>query len=362
MVFDIDNEAKRVLPTTWGDFPLVAFIKHQPEDFQVREELGFEPEGSGEHLLVKVRKSELNTIEVAASLAHHAEVRPGEVSYSGLKDRNALTEQWFSIWLGKRPDPDWTIFNRPNCTVITASRHRRKLRRGSHKGNHFRIILRQATGDFETAQSRFNQITERGIPNYFGEQRFGHRRKNLFRAEAMFVGRSKIRGRYQRGLVLSAARSWLFNRVLGERVDRGSWNRALEGEVVMLDGSRSVFPTEGDDATIAKRIAALDIHPTGPLCGRGIPRTTRLAFQTEESILSDLTDWRRALEETGLRAERRALRIRPRNPGWERDKSGDPVVEFTLGRGEYATSLLREIIGEGPPSDRNRASDELHSL
>ena len=177
MVFAIDNEAKRVLPTTWGDFPLAAFIKHQPEDFQVREELGFEPEGSGEHLLVKVRKSELNTIEVAASLAHHAEVRPGEVSYSGLKDRNALTEQWFSIWLGKRPDPDWTIFNRPNCTVITASRHRRKLRRGSHKGNHFRIILRQATGDFETAQSRFNQITERGIPNYFGEQRFGHRRK-----------------------------------------------------------------------------------------------------------------------------------------------------------------------------------------
>ena len=167
-----------MLPTTWGDFPLAA-LSNTSLKISGQRRAGFVTGGSGEHLLVKVRKSELNTIEVAASLAHHAEVRPGEVSYSGLKDRNALTEQWFSIWLGKRPDPDWTIFNRPNCTVITASRHRRKLRRGSHKGNHFRIILRQATGDFETAQSRFNQITERGIPNYFGEQRFGHRRKNL---------------------------------------------------------------------------------------------------------------------------------------------------------------------------------------
>lgn len=344
MEFDIEKERNRVFPFAWGEPPLSALIKQQPDDFQVREELGFEPDGEGEHLLVKVRKRERNTTDIVSLLAQYAELRPRDIGYSGLKDRNAVTEQWFSLWLGNRSDPDWAKFNGPSCTVITSSRHHRKLRRGSHKCNHFRIILRRVTGDIEAAEDCFDRIVRQGFPNYFGEQRFGSQRNNLIRVNRLFSGSGKIKGRHQRGLILSAARSWLFNRVLGERVAAGNWNSPLEEEVVMLDGSRSIFTTERGDTTVGERIARLDLHPTGPLCGQGGPEPTTMASRFEDAVLSGVTDWRSALEEEGLKSERRSLRARPLSPNWERERSGDHVIDFSLGRGEYATTLLREIL------------------
>ena len=159
----------------------------------------------------------------------------------------------------------------------------------------------------------------------------------------MFAGRRVKRD--QRTMLLSAARSALFNRVLDARVADGSWNRALDGEVWMLDGSRSVFGPEPFDDALAARLAAFDIHPTGPLWGRGELRTTGAARAIETDALSEpvLVRLREGLEAAGLKQERRALRLRPDDLAWE--WLGDDVLQltFALPPGAYATTVLAEL-------------------
>lgn len=322
-----------------------------PEDFQVEEQLGFVPDGAGEHVFLQIRKRNANTDWLARQLARIAGVRPGEVSYAGLKDRHAVTTQWFSVQLPGREMPDWSGLLSDDVQLLTAVRNSRKLRRGALRGNRFTIVLRDLRGDMVALAARLTCVAAQGVPNYFGTQRFGHDGGNLDKAAALFAGSLKVRDRHVRGLYLSAARSHLFNRVLSQRIADGTWNAALPGEAMMLEGTHSVFVTDVIDAAIAQRVNEFDIHPTGPLWGRGSLLARDAALALETAALAPFSAFRLGLENAGLAQERRALRVRVMDLVWEFPAADVLQVRFQLPAGSYATSVLRELIDTPPTLD-----------
>ncbi len=333
-----------ILPYVDGSPQLQGRLRTAPEDFQVREELDFTLDGAGEHAWLWVRKRGANTEWVAKRLAERAGVSAREVSYAGLKDRHAVTEQWFSVHLPGKVDPDWETDPHPDFTVLNAVRHSRKLRRGALSGNAFRITVRDLEGDPAELAARLERIAADGVPNYFGEQRFGREAGNLERAAAMLSGREKVRDRHQRGLYLSAARSALFNAVLAQRVVEGNWNVALPGEVLMLAGSHSIFAAEEVDDTIRQRVAAFDVHPTGPLWGAGELRSSGPVRELEEATAATWPIFRDGLAAAGLTQERRALRLIVGDTKLEFPEARTAVLDFRLPAGAYATTVLRELL------------------
>lgn len=328
------------LPHAHGGAPIAGELRVQADDFRVEEILGFEPSGEGEHAFLVVEKTGANTEWVARQLAAAVGVAPMAVGYAGLKDRHAVTRQTFTVQLPGRADPDWTACAIPGVTVLNATRHNRKLKRGAHRGNRFRIRLREVRGDRAAADARLAAIENHGVPNYFGEQRFGREGQNIALANALFGGQRMPRA--QRGFALSAARSQLFNEVLGARVADSSWNRGLDGEVWMLDGTHAIFGPEPWNDALVQRLAALDIHPTGPLWGSGDLRCTQAVRELEQAIASATRELAEGLERAGLEQERRALRLVARNltHAWEDDTL---IVQFQLGAGAFATTVLREV-------------------
>jgi tRNA pseudouridine13 synthase len=332
------------LPRSLGTPASSGTIRSTPEDFRVDEILGFSPDGEGEHVLLHIEKRNCNTAWLAGELARFAGVAPRDVSYAGLKDRNAVTTQWFSLRLAGQAEPDWRQFKSEQVSLLEWQRHRRKLRRGSLRGNRFRILIRELQGDRDALEQRLITIKQQGVPNYFGEQRFGHQENNLAMAERLFVGSLKKPGRTERGLYISAARSYLFNQLLASRVTRGNWNHPLPGDLMMLDGRRSYFLAEEIDDELTRRTAALEIHPSGPLHGRGGRESTMGVAELEQSILQPYATWREGLEGYGLEQERRALRLRVEELTWSWPDSDSLELVFTLTKGSYATVVLRELI------------------
>lgn len=331
------------LPRAHGDAVLSARIRAVPEDFRVEELDVFAASGAGEHLLLEVEKRGMNTAFAARRLAEWAGVPESAIGYAGLKDRHAVTRQRFSVHLPKKVAPDVAALESGELRVLRADWHARKLPRGALAGNRFALLLREVEGSRDAIEARLQAIAARGVPNYFGEQRFGRTGDNVDQALAMFAGR-RVR-REQRTLLLSAGRSELFNRVLAARVAAGTWDAALEGEVWMLDGSRSVFGPEPWSDALAQRLADFDIHPTGPMWGEGVPRTTAEALALETDVLSAPRSLalRAGLERAGLRQERRALRLRPAELSWEWPAADQLALRFTLPPGAYATTVLSEL-------------------
>lgn len=305
-------------------------------------------EGEGEHLWLHVEKVELGTPQAAAVLAGHYGVRPRDVGYAGLKDRHARTRQWFSVPLpatAEPPAPPGT----DNLRCLEAVRHRRKLRRGAHSGNRFRLTLREVDGDRDALEADLARIAREGCPNYFGTQRFGRGDGNIELARALLGGRRLRRGT-QRSLALSAARSALFNAVLAARVGDGSWNRLLDGEAAMLDGSRSVFPVaDASDPTLQRRLDEFDIHPSGPLPGGGDRVVTAAAADLEDRLLAPYSKAVSALAGLRVDADRRALRLRPQDLSWEWPEDETLVLGFALPPGAFATVVLREALAVRTP-------------
>lgn len=331
-------------PCVQGTPEASGVIRSCPEDFRVDEELGFEADGEGEHLLVHLRKRNRNTDQVARELARHAGVRARDVSYCGLKDRVAVTTQWFSIWLPGKPDPDWSSLEDDDVQILTQSRHRKKLPRGALRANRFTIVLRNVEGDRDDLERRLITVLEQGVPNYFGEQRFGRGGSNLQSALSMFGGR-KVKDHHLRGLYLSAARSFLFNEVLAARIAAGNWNQVLPGEALMLTGSRSYFIANEIDDEIKRRHAEADVQPSGPLWGRGELPSQLEAQALEMSVLAEREAYRVGLEKTGLKQERRALCLSVSDLQWAWLPEGEHLqLQFSLPAGCYATSVLRELI------------------
>ncbi|MCP4696392.1 MAG: tRNA pseudouridine(13) synthase TruD [Gammaproteobacteria bacterium] len=321
-----------------------AMLRAAPEDFQVDEELGFSPDGKGEHVMLRVRKRNTNTEWVARLLAKLSNVRMVDVGYAGLKDRRAVTTQWFSVKLGKQAEPDWLEFADADVQVLLTGRHSRKIRRGALRGNRFAIILRDLRGDLSELSGKLEQVKKHGIPNYFGEQRFGRTGENVERAAALFTGALEVRSRHKRGLYLSAARSLLFNCVLSRRVGDLTWNKALPGDVMLLAGSQSVFALDKADEEIEKRIALGDIHPTGPMWGRGEPMSGFEPRTLEMQMAETYPVLAKGLEQAGLKQARRSLRLSIENLEWEFLASDTLRLDFFLPAGAYASSVLRELV------------------
>ncbi len=316
-------------------------IKDAPADFLVEEHLGFEPDGGPAHVLLRVQKTSANTLDVARALARHAGARVMDVGFAGLKDRQAVATQWFSVPASQR-NPDWPGLQGAGYTVLAAHPHSRKLRRGALAGNRFRIRVTGLAGAAADLAARLAAVAATGVPNYFGPQRFGGGGSNLVRV-AHWLDSGRLPGRRdQRSFTLSAARSLAFNAVLGARVRAQSWNRLQEGDILNLDGSGSVFLADGSEA-LAARVARGDLHPTGPLPGRGGMTPAASAAQVEAAALAPYAGVVEALAAAGVDAERRALRVIP----WEFEwtwQGTDLALAFLLPRGAYATMVLREIV------------------
>lgn len=313
--FSLDFPYSLGAPACRADFRV------QPEDFRVEEDLGFEPSGEGEHLLVHLQKRGDNTGWVAEQLAGYFQLRQVDVGFCGLKDRHAVTSQWFSLHLPGQPAADdesrlhaFLDAVETDLTLLGFGRHNRKLRRGQHRTNVFTLMLRNLS-DSSELESRLEAIARQGVPNYFGEQRFGRGGSNLFWAHKWFGEGEQIRNRNRRMMVQSAARSYLFNRVLAARVEDGSWMHALEG------------------------IADSD---TGPLWGRGRPQVDERLAAQEQVHLEAFASWLNGLEHVGLQQERRALVLTPGDFNW-RQEDDSLQLGFSLPPGTFATAVLREL-------------------
>jgi tRNA pseudouridine13 synthase len=318
----------------------------QPEDFWVEEQLGFEPAGSGSHALLRVRKRGCNTEWVARELARHGGCRVSEVGFAGLKDRHAVAIQWYSAPLGRAGIEHWQALRGAEFEVLEAHLHARKLPRGALQGNQFRIRVRALRGDPAAVGARLEALRARGVPNYFGPQRFGRDAANLRRlGHIAAVGSGAHRG--ERAFALSSARSLIFNAVLAERVEQGSWGELLPGDIANLDGRGSIFAVDALTAELVARAERLEIHPTGPLWGRGPPPSGGATLERERRIAELLERPCELTVRAGMRQERRSLRLAVRELSYVL-AAGELELAFSLTRGGYATAVLREIMDVMP--------------
>lgn len=321
-------------------------IRAAPEDFQVEEVLGFEPDGEGDHLFLWVRKTGANTEWVSRKLAGLLRIPSSAVGYAGLKDRHAITLQWFSVPRPKTGCPDWATLSPLGIEVLSERLHRRKLKRGALAGNRFRLLIRDFFPPPDALEARLRQLGDLGAPDYFGEQRFGHEEGNLHGAHALLTGQVGRVSRHERGLWLSAARSQVFNEVLAERVRRGDWDRPQPGDCLQLDGSHSYFLADDMDEALTARAAAMDLHPTGPLWGEGEPPTGGAVRALECAVAAPFGPWLSGLARYEMRQERRALRVRVRDLVARQAPEG-LRLELALPASAYATTVLREILDWG---------------
>lgn len=334
-------------PTAWGGGPLSSgVLRASPEDFEVHEILGFGASGAGPHALLTIRKRGANTEWVARELARIAGCKPFEVGFAGLKDRNAVTTQAFTVPRGKREAAEFVGQKGEGWEVLESTAHQRKLPRGALEGNRFVIMVREMACDVALLRERLESIAAGGVPNYFGPQRFGRDAGNLeqvLRAAESAADRRPSRGRGDQGFMLSAARSLVFNAILATRVEAGSWNRLLAGDVANLDGRGSVFAVEAPDAELERRCMEMDIHPTAPLPGEGQSLAQGAVLDLETSVGAQFPEVQVVIGAERMKAERRALRLRVRE--LTHDFHDDALrLCFSLSAGSFATAVLREII------------------
>jgi tRNA pseudouridine13 synthase len=335
--------------------PLCGQFRILPEDFIVDEQMDIALSGTGEHLWLQVRKTSSNTDWVAIQLANIAGMAAKEVGYAGQKDRHAITTQWFSLQLPGKADPDFSALP-PEIEILQQRRHDKKLRRGALTSNHFVLTLRHCTGDFSQAQGICQQITQHGVPNYYGEQRFGNGGGNVEKATRWFSGELRPKTRNQFSLYLSAARSWIFNHILAQRVAQGTWNQRLAGDVFMLEGSNAWF-ADDNDPNIQQRLDSLDIHPSGVLWGKGEMDSQAEAQALETEQAAQFPVLCAGLEKQGLKSERRALRIKVGEIGFEVLDAETLRLAFTLPPGAYATVLLEQLGVFSSPQTVGQASE-----
>jgi tRNA pseudouridine13 synthase len=341
----MDFNALRVLPR-WPRYlgpPLAkGELRMHPEDFRVDELAQVSPSGEGDHLWVQVTKRGANTDWIAGQLAVAAGCAARDVGYAGLKDRYAVTTQWFSIPLPAATESSWHEWKIPEATIIQAVRHQRKLKRGVLTGNRFRIVVRNIQGDAGELLQRLEHVRLRGLPNYFGPQRFGHAGDNAWKGARWLVEGGKL-PRAKRSIYLSAVRSFLFNQVLAQRVHQNNWDQLLEGDVVMLDGTHSVFLCDAGDPQQVQRCREFDLHPTGPLPGNTGFSPLGMAAQLEAAALEPHRELIEALCKARVDADRRSLRLRVDSMLWQ-FHGGELHLDFALPPGSYATTVIDELV------------------
>ena len=330
---DIEHMTLPKWPNAYPHSGASATLKLLNEDFVVTEVPLQLPSGEGEHLWLDIEKNGANTAFVAQQLAEAAGVQEKDVGYAGLKDRHAVTRQWFSIYLPKGETPDLTLLQHPEFSVLGQSRHLKKLRRGDLQGNRFRIVLRDVAGDRDAIEANLKAVASQGVPNYFGAQRFGHDGGNVEQGRAMLAREIRVRNPKKKGIYLSAVRSFVFNEVLALRIQQGLWGKTLPGDVM-------------DEAG----------RPTGPLWGRGRVITTDQAQALENGVAEGHATLCDGMEHAGLDQDRRPLVASPAEMSWAWPQADQLVLAFSLHAGSYATSVLGEIVRTTEP-DRHTESE-----
>ena len=338
------------LPGTGGK------IRICPEDFEVEEIPAYEPCGTGDHLFLWTEKRGRTTREVALEIARRLGADARDVGYAGLKDRNALTRQYFSVpaspsVLGKLLSLD----NLPadaGFRVLSSARHGNKLKTGHLKGNRFRILIRDTVPDApDRALAILAELAAAGLPNAFGAQRFGRDGMNAARGRALVLGEKTpetarlFRDRFLRRLCISAYQSLLFNRLLARRMADGLFQRAVPGDLMKKLDTGGLFISEDADAD-THRMETFGIAPTGPLFGHRMMCPAGDALAREEAILAEegirLDSFRHLKGDA--EGARRPLRIPVTASAAPGADEGTLRLDFALPKGSFATVLLREVM------------------
>lgn len=321
-------------------------IRRVAEDFRVAEVPAYLPAGHGGHLFVQFEKHGLTTREAVTRMAKALGVNVRDVGVAGQKDKHAVTTQWASF---ERVSADAALgLSLPNLRVLAASPHPHKLRTGHVRSNHFEIVIRETT-ELATARAVLEQLERDGVPNYYGDQRFGRGENNVARAFAMVRGETRPpRDHFERKLLMSSLQSALFNTWLAERVTEDLYARPILGDLLRKESSGGIFLNEDNDDA-ARRMAAWEISATGPMFGAEMPHPSAEAERRERAVFerSQLTDEMLAAHVKLGAGTRRAARVRIGACEVEAHEDG-LRLRFELPAGAYATSVLREVMKPNP--------------
>lgn len=362
MIAQVKEPVTSALPAfayLYGKPASSGLLRSEKSDFKVFEKLPFLPCGEGEHLFIHIRKTGANTAFVAKQLAQYFSVKESLVSYAGLKDRFAVTEQWFGVHLPGKQSYDLSDLAIDGVEVLSSKRHNKKLRIGGLEGNRFEITLRDVS-ELDELVRRWHVISNHGVPNYFGEQRFGINGGNIDKALSLFAG-GKVNDKKKRGMYLSAARSLIFNQMISQRIEQENFDNLIDGDVLMLAGTQSVFLAETIDQSLTDRHLSHDVDITAPMWGAGELMTTAQALAFEQSVAEQQPEFCLGLPRFGLKQERRRTRLVMKEP--KIDIDNDVVtLSFFLPPGAYATTIMRELIHYTDLTERvdvsaNRQSD-----
>lgn len=323
----------------YGKPTVTGQIRVLPEHFQVEEILPFQPDGEGENHMIHVEKIGLTTHQVADMLAKFAGVPSRDVSWAGLKDKHGITRQWLSVRIPGKAEPDWQQLNSDQLTILAASRHLKKLRTGALLGNRFKIAV-SGIDSIEPLLERLQQLPN-GVPNYYGEQRFGHGGRNVARAAEMFAGK-RVKDRNKRSIYLSAARSFLFNQVLSARFAQHG-HRSFNGDAMMLRGSNSFFIAEQWDDELQQRLNKGEICRSIPLWGDGGGGAQGEAAEYEQAQVASWPQLCDGLAGARMKPERRLALLIPEQFKYHHENNV-LWLEFSLPSGAFATSILRELV------------------
>jgi tRNA pseudouridine13 synthase len=325
-------------------------LKARPEDFQVEELPAYEPGGSGEHLYIMIQKTGLSTLQMVSIVARHFRVQQGAVGFAGLKDKDAVTRQVVSVHLPGKNVADFPALGHPKLTVLWSDLHGNKLRRGHLRGNRFTIKIRDVEpGKVVHAKRTLDMLTRLGLPNRYGEQRFGRAQNNHLIGRAFLVGDDQaaitelfappgpvpsehavgralfLEGKYAqaadtlppgaeaesvvmrnlaagrpprtalrnigytaRSFYLSSFQSAVFNAVLDQRLADGTWNQLLEGDLAFKHENGAVFSVDAPamaDPATMERLQAMLISPSGPMWGLAMTRAAGSVGEIEDAAL-----------------------------------------------------------------------------
>jgi tRNA pseudouridine13 synthase len=337
------------LPYLTAELPGIGgTIKDRPEDFVVEELPAYLPSGEGEFLYLWVEKRGLSAEQMTSHLARELKIAIQDIGVAGLKDRHAITRQWISV--PQRCEPRLSDQPHPQISVLQRDRHRNKLRPGHLRGNRFSILVRNVVPE---AASRAAAIADRlrqtGVPNYYGEQRFGRDAETLQLGLDLLQGTRKpgdiprARRKFLLRLALSSVQAALFNQALAARMDDGLLGRVLAGDVMQVTATGGPFVAE-DPAREQPRLDAREIVLTGPMFGPKMKPPAGEPAEREARLLAAAGLTRESFAEYAnlTSGTRRPYVFWPEDLAFSAEPDG-LRVDVSLPAGAYATVLLREL-------------------
>lgn len=327
----------------YGEPAINGLLKSRAEDFKVSENLGFEPGGEGEHLFLWIEKSMMTTHELIDRVSKDFSIKPRDIGHSGLKDKVALSRQWLSLYLpgqmAKLEIPEISEYK-----ILGHAWHLKKLRPGTHRSNHFEVVVRDVETVPEISWQQIDLIRTQGMVNYFGQQRFGRQDDNVERALQAFGKSARKLSRNKTSLYISALRSLLFNKVLSHRIENGYWDKPLPGDVFMLNGSHSIFYEPLNEALL-ERFRQFDLSSTVSLYGSGKRLLREEALALEDRVFAENEIVLHCLIEQKAKLMMRATRVAVQGLNINHDPDEATLqITVTLPRGSYFTALLDHFV------------------